>query len=311
MSFKEDRPMKTSSLLAAAILGAALFTACEKEKAIEMREEIPTNVPEGSLWLSLDASKGSGADTKALSLDDSGATDVLNAHWKDGEQVAVYINGTFLGFLTADALADPSKATLSGTINDNSGIVPGAEFVLLFPRATWDYTGQKGSLTGTGSIEDTYDYMMATVTVAGISGTTVTTTTTASFENQQSIYRFGFKFGGAPLNVKAFTVSSNRNKLVTSRSYSGGWNSTYGSLSVTPAAATSGLLYLSLRNENTNTGQNDMYSFSVIGDDDVLYLGHKSIPGDKLGYGKFISAKNVSVDKAQVHENYDQTNEVW
>jgi hypothetical protein len=96
----------------------------------------------------------------------------------------------------------------------------------------WDYTGQKGALTGTGSIEGTFDYATSTVTITDISGTVVTTTGTASFENEQSIYRFNFN-----QSVKWFSVSSNRNLLVTSRSYSGGWGSDYGSLSIDLATA--------------------------------------------------------------------------
>ena len=113
-----------------------------------------------------------------------------------------------------------------------------------------------------------------------------------------------------PLLVKEFTVLSNHNKLVTSRSYSGGWISTYGNLIVRPSSATSDLLYLSLRNENANTSEPDKFSFYVIGNNNALYLGEKDIPGDKLGNGKFISAQNIAVTKSNLAQSGTAT-VVW
>jgi len=284
------------------ILALATMAACQKaEEFVNVEPEVIP--PAGAYTLTVKASKT--VDSKALSLDGS----ALNAHWEDGETVAVYQEGNYLGQLEATADGtDGTKATLSGTLTV-TGVTQGAELMLLFPRADWNYTGQDGTIATIGS---TYDYASATVTVASVDdvNNTITTTDGADFVNQQSVYRFGFKVSGTPLSVKGFTLSSDHNKLVTSRSYSSGWVSTYGDLTVTPASATSDLLYVSLRNENGNTTEADQFSFYAIGEDDALYVGYKEIPGDKLGDGKFISAKSIAVTKPSLAQSGTAT-VVW
>ena len=284
------------------ILALATMAACQKaEEFVNVEPEVIP--PAGAYTLTVKASKT--VDSKALSLDGS----ALNAHWEDGETVAVYQEGNYLGQLEATADGtDATKATLSGTLTV-TGVTQGAELMLLFPRADWNYTGQDGTIATIGS---TYDYASATVTVASVDdvNNTITTTDGADFVNQQSVYRFGFKVSGTPLSVKGFTLSSDHNKLVTSRSYSSGWVSTYGDLTVTPASATSDLLYVSLRNENGNTTEADQFSFYAIGEDDALYVGYKEIPGDKLGDGKFISAKSIAVTKPSLAQSGTAT-VVW
>ena len=284
------------------ILALATMAACQKaEEFVNVEPEVIP--PAGAYTLTVKASKT--VDSKALSLDGS----ALNAHWEDGETVAVYQEGNYLGQLEATADGtDATKATLSGTLTV-TGVTQGAELMLLFPRADWDYTGQDGTIATIGS---TYDYASTTVTVASVDdvNNTITTTDGADFVNQQSVYRFGFKVSGTPLSVKGFTLSSDHGKLVTSRSYSGGWTSTYGGLTVTPASATSDLLYVSLRNENGNTTEADQFSFYAIGEDDALYVGYKEIPGDKLGNGKFISAKSIAVTKPSLAQSGTAT-VVW
>ena len=224
-------------------------------------------------------------DTKALDLINVNDKDRLNAYWKNEETVNVFRNGTCIGALTVVPAAGdkPRIATLTGPLAV-SGLQEGNVLTLLIPgRADekWDYTGQNGVLTGASSIEDSFDYATATVTIDKIVGTTVTTTADAQFENQQSIYRLDFN-----KSVKWFSVSSNRNKLVTSRSYSDGWTSAYGVLSVSLASAASSP-YLSLRNENTTEA--DTYTFFVRDYNNNLLTGTKEIPADKLGNGQFLA----------------------
>jgi len=115
--------------------------------------------------------------------------------------------------------------------------------------------------------------------------------------NQQSVFRFGFKVGGAgdPVKVKSFTVSAAQGQLATSVSFSD-FSSTYGAVSVESAATVAdNLYYLSLRNDNTSVA--DELSFSVIRDsDNALLEGIKSIPAVALGNGKYLTA-NVSVSQ--------------
>ena len=233
---------------------------------------------------------GDDAGTKALELVNEGAT--LNAYWVQDEKVGVYVNGAYAGQLLATPCTDATKATLSGTITaelqDNDAIL------LLYPDreditegTKWDYTGQAGAAPA-GDLAAKYDYATATLTVTGVDGSNVTTSGTATFENQQSIYRLDFKVNSSLKSVNWFSVSSSRNKLVTSRSYSSGWTSAYGSLKVSLTSGSASSLYMSLRNENTSV--TDTYSFQVMGGDDALYSGTKAIPADKLDKnGKFLA----------------------
>lgn len=66
-----------------------------------------------------------------------------------------------------------------------------------------------------------YDYATASVKVDAIVDTKVTTTADATFVNEQSIWRFGFKAGGNAISVKEFSITSNHGKLVQSRSWGG------------------------------------------------------------------------------------------
>ena len=309
--------------IAIAFLALAAIIACQKEEDFQ-KEEVPQEEekqPQNSelYTLSLQASKT--IQTKALSLDNDGAT--LNAYWRTGETVAVYLNGsgTLLGMLTAAADGtDATKATLTGYLTTVEGVQQGSELMLLFPRAEWDYTGQDGSAPDeTGSLASKYDYALATVTVASVDDVNkvITTTSGADFENQQSIYRFGFKIGGIgdAIPVKGFTVSATDGAFVKTGILTNlGWGYIYSSITVNVASGTLTMPYVALRNRiaNSSNTYDDIYHFSVIGADDALYLGKKTIPGSVLkGQGMFISAKSVSVGKARVAEDYNQTNTAW
>lgn len=236
----------------------------------------------GTYTLTIQASKGT--ETRALDLDGN----TLTPYWKNNDVVNVYKNGSFLGTITVQCTGEkPTTATLTGTM---TGTMPAKDDVLtlLIPRETWDYTQQTGALTGEGSIEDTFDYATATVTVDAIDEDSVTTTA-ADFRNEQSIYRFSFKNGSNALSVKDFTVSAVGGNLVQSRTLSGSdWTSVKGALVVKPVAATTDPLYISLRNETTTA--DDTYSFVVTSDNNALYMATKTIPAAALATpGKFVS----------------------
>ena len=298
--------------MAALFTGLALLAGCQKaeEELIKEEPEVVPELPAGSYTLTLEATKG--VDTKALSLDGS----TLNAHWVTGETVAVYLSGAYKGLLTATVNpSDNTRATLSGTLDNVEGVVAEAELTLLFPRADWDYTGQDGSAPSeSGSLATKYDYATATVTVASVSGSEVTTTGGASFVNEQSMYRFGFKEGGADpqIAIKGFTVSSTHNTLVRSRSWDGSaWAETFGPIAVEVAGEALTLPYASLRNTRVGSGNGDSYSFSVIGSDNALYLGGKDIPSSVMDVqGRFISAQSISVTRSNLTRSGTAT-EVW
>lgn len=303
--------------IAIALVGILALAGCQKiEEPIEEEPEVGPEQLAGSYTLTIEATKG--VDTKALKLDDG----TLNAYWRTDETVAVYLGGAYKGLLTATVNpSDNTWATLSGTLDNVDGVVADAVLTLLFPRAEWDYTGQQGSPPNAlGILAKEYDYALASVTVASISGSVVTTTGGANFANQQSIYRFSFKEVGSDdvLGAKGFTVTSANNALVRTRSWSGdAWTDTPGSITVT-AASTLALTYASLRNTlvspsnpNDNTPV-DTYSFSVIGSDNALYLGSKDIPASVLdAQGKYITAENIPVTKSNLAQPSGTATEVW
>ena len=318
MKKRKNKGEKLMKKFAWMFLAVIALAGCQKEaKPEEEKEQIP-QPSQGPYTLTLQASKG--ADTKALSLDES----TLNAYWKDGEQVAVYLGGTYLGMLTADADdSDNHKATLSGELTTVENVQQGSELTLLFPRADWDYTGQNGTAPSeTGSLATKYDYATASVTVASLDAInkTITVTSGANFQNQQSMYRFGFKAGGNTLAVNGFSVGSANNALVRSRSWSGGdWTENCGTIDVNTSGAQA-VSYVSLRNTlvGTPTQQQiadkstiDTYYFYVIGSDNALYTGQKKIPAQVMDVqGKFISAQNISVTKSDLSKS-GTTTVVW
>ncbi len=289
----------------AALLGAVLLAGCQRAEE-DLKEEKPQEpAAEGTFFLTVEASKG--ADTKALYLDTS--NNKLDAYWKSTEKVRVYKEGSYIGQLdvTPGAGDRPLTATLSGEITV-SGLSSGDALMLLIPRESWDYTGQVGTLA---DIESKYDYATASVTVATISGNSVTANQSADFLNQQSVYRFGFKAGTDAVSVKSFTVSSANDALVRTCSLDGTATES-GSITVTPASATSDLIYAALRNTRAGSSQDDSYSFSVIASDNSLYLGGKVIPATSLdAQGKFISAKTVEVSQTRLTASSTSTSEVW
>ena len=287
--------------------GLMVLAGCQKEDS-----EVPQTTPEEKAELAtykVTISATKGVDTKALSLD--GAT--LNAYWKTTDKVKVYKAGTCIGELSVvpEDGEKPILATLSGDLTAD-GLSANDALTLLIPRATWDYSGQTGVLTGTGSIEDTYDFGLASVNIVSIAGNAVTTSG-AMFENQQSIYRFGFKVSGTALSVKQFSVIASSNLLIRNRVWNGSsWASTPGSITVTSQSATSDLLWASLRNEKVGTSSADTYSFTVIGSDNAAYLGEKEIPATVLDkQGRFISAKSVAVSKVVMSKSSQTLAEVW
>ena len=270
-----------------ALLGAGLLAlaACQK---MTMENGTPA-LRQGMYTLTVEATKG--ADTKSLDL--SGSS--LNATWENGETVAVYLGGQYLGDLTATVSgASSHTASLSGTLNSATGIEENAVLTLLFPSDEWSYTGQRGTLVG---ISCNYDYALASVTIQSIDvNGQITTSANAVFSNQQSVYRFSFVKDGNPFNAAYFTVSAKSGKLVASRSYSGGWVSSFGPVDVSLGKESS-TAYVALRNDNTSA--NDTYSFDVTDTKNAVYVGGKSIASEHLGNGKYLGA-DVELTQARV-----------
>ncbi len=222
--------------LAALLIASATFVACSSDDDIISENQQPVN-PTVKYTMTINATKGDDATTRALSL--SGKT--LNVKWANTDKVSVFPASSWLtplGTLTA-AASDNGSTSLTGDLT--TAPTAGDQLNLLFPRATWDYTGQTGVLTGDNSIEKKYDYAQANVEVASVDGNKITTTGNANFQSQQAIVKFILQDnGGNAINASSLTVSAASKKLVTGKgfnskstthsgyTYDGGTSSTYG-----------------------------------------------------------------------------------
>ena len=318
--------MKTKSILGIVLMGiiCLCMVGCQNDDFMDKTNPLRTaqeGVTTGDTWsLTLEATISDVADTRALELvTEEGQRDVLNGYWEVDEQIGVYLNGAKLGSFEVTEVIEGTNgksAKLEGTGLSEEGMVDGDNVLtLIYPDNdnVWNYMGQNGTI---GAISRTYDYMLASLTV-NKSGDDVTyTQTNIEFTNQQSVYRFGFKDGESSIRVKQFTVNSSANTIVKGRTFnreSSDWVSTYGPLTVKPGDPTTSLLYVSILNELAGTANaEDTYEFSVITDDDALYMGTKEITASFFeNKSQFNSFKNVAMTQAKLTPNTDTTTDVW
>lgn len=203
--------------LAALLMAGAAFTACSNED--DFIKEQPVS-PTQKYTMTVNALKGSDATTRALSL--SGKT--LSAQWAATDEVSVFPEAwsstttlTQIGTLTAAASATGSTS-LAGEVETTS-LNTGNKVQMLFPRATWDYTGQKGVLLAeddaVNAIEKKYDYALATPEVT-VDGSNITAN--AAFQSQQAIVKFNLQdAGGSAINATSLKIYANGGQLVQSR----------------------------------------------------------------------------------------------
>lgn len=205
--------MKSIQMMAALLLAVAATTACSNDdNAIDETTPATTGAPK-TYTLTVTASKGGEATTRALSIDGTGA---LNATWTAGDAIRVMkrremlgnVDFALLGTLTATTVsADGLTATFTGSLDEDKvttagGLAAGDKLLLGYPGTNlgsstsalvFNYNGQDGTLQ---TLASNYDYCMTTtskskmVTVASVDGGVVTTKGTASFTNQQAIVRF-------------------------------------------------------------------------------------------------------------------------
>ena len=303
--------MKKITMIMAALLAAMAWTGCKDTLETDdpsAREEKPVAVRD-SVILTLEAGKR--INTKALALDTSGEKDQLNAFWTSDEKVYVFASGleTSIGTLTATPdNTDKTKATLRGNI-DATGLAKGQTLTLLFPRATWSYDNQGGTLS---SSESNFDYARTQVTIESIDSEQITTTKSTTFENQQSIYRFGFRYGtveGPTIRTKTLLLTSNQIKLAKTVNAITGANTYFASgvpmtielstaLTAVQAAAHE-LIYVAILNDNTT--QDDTFSFTIYDADGATYKGSRTITSTHLA-SPFVSAKTIPMARLELSQ---------
>ena len=176
------------------LIAGLMLTACSSDDTVV---EQKTLEPGKTYYLTVDATKGSDAMTRALNL--SGST--LTASWATTEHV--YVQGTlvsnsskfwFEGTIQPQtagtttrlngAISLPTSYTIS--VDDAIGIPHTLN--LQFPRSgALDYTGQKGTLA---DIAANYDYATATAHVVELDDNHIMASSSVTFENQQAIVKF-------------------------------------------------------------------------------------------------------------------------
>ena len=240
--------------------------------------EQPIN-PTGKYVMTVNASKGSDATTRALTIGGSSGKKLI-AYWDGTEKVTVKEGATPLGTLTTitpDA-TDNTKAKLSGTLDKAPS---GTSLTLELCSPT--YGSQDGTLA---YIASNCDYATATTTVT-YDNDNKTITGNASFINQQAIVKFTLKdIYGFPIKANRFTISSGNDKIVQNIDQD---NFTYGSLKLTidPASET-GELYTAIRH-NLGTSETDDITLTAV------EINHDSCVYQKSGV-KFESGYYYSVN---------------
>lgn len=236
------------------IVAVVLLAACTADSVLSEKAQ------EESLVLTVHAVKGEeGVTTRGLEL--SGKT--LNAVWTSDDKVAALTDdwSSVVGTLT------PSTTGTAATVLKSAMTVAvgsDAHLHLLFPRSTWDYTGQDGSL---GTLSASFDYALADVVVQRATTTTIHASD-AVFDNQQAVVRFILTDqDGSAINASSLTIHDASGKLVQ-RVLAG--TDQYGDLTVTPKTAANEL-YTALRGvDNSNLTLTalvggDTYTYSKTG----------------------------------------------
>lgn len=236
------------------IVAVVLLAACTADSVLSEKAQ------EESLVLTVHAVKGEeGVTTRGLEL--SGKT--LNAVWTSDDKVAALTDdwSSVVGTLT------PSTTGTAVTVLKSAmtiAVGSDAHLHLLFPRSTWDYTGQDGSL---GTLSASFDYALADVVVQRATTTTIHASD-AVFDNQQAVVRFILTDqDGSAINASSLTIHDASGKLVQ-RVLAG--TDQYGDLTVTPKTAANEL-YTALRGvDNSNLTLTalvggDTYTYSKTG----------------------------------------------
>ena len=286
---------KTMSILGALAIAAALtpgFTACTSDDNIISEQPsvktytviIPATMPDDTT-------------TRAVSFDGTTSTSTFAST----EKVYVYNvtkNEMMGGYLQPSNITNDGKnSDLTGELT-GTAIEAGNELKLM-------YNLNNVSTNKTDDLYKTYtyfDYKYQDGTQAGVldgaeamvivssytSGGALTTTSNASFQPMQSMFRFLFEDeNNTPINVKRLMVKSKNNAIVqylyplkTSGQYA------YSEVFSTLATATTNYIYMTLCiNESLSIG--DELTFTATDDNDIEYKGTKAAPTDGFVNGKY------------------------
>ena len=328
--------------LAALLMAGAAFAACTSSSDSIIEEQPAEPTAPKTCTLTVNATKGGDATTRALALDESGEKNELNATWTAGDKVAVYymhpkdmggeIMYTPTQIGTLEAQSSGASTTLTGDIT-TTGITIGGMFG--DPSETHDlttddklylsYSGTLGeglqafSQQQDGSLQtlaNYFDYAGADVTVSGVSGSTVSINeASAQFENLSYIIRFTLQ-DKATGNV--ISPSSLSFECQTTGEYPVVGTTNIDILDATYTANGAGVVFVQLPRTNQTTGfTGDITLTATVGDKTYTYT--KS--GVNFTNGKYyeITVKmtkvptlaDVFTDGAVVDVKFNTANDEW
>lgn len=214
--------------------------------------------------------------TKAVT--DNGTSAV--ATFKTTENVYVYnqsVKAIDDGVLHPSADAD--EATFTGTLNKTYS--EGNILKVLYntnSAGVVDYSDQDGA------IENVKDAGTGEVTISSVSGGVITTTT-ATMDNLQSIFRFTFTYKGSEISgIRFVRIFSSNGKLLSQYDVVKG-TGTYGPVTISRSDdLADNYVYAGLRFD-ANGG--DQIVFQVIDANGKVYSGSKNAPASGFAVGKF------------------------
>ena len=301
-----------------AILALGL-AACNKENLVET-PEVPETAAAPVYQISIPASMGT--DTKAVTPGEGGklvtsfsmADDIyVGKYFGPGyglipacsEYVSIYLHADAnakTANLTCDALSFGYWDSITYDGENYEDVFMAEELenddqLLLIYNSKYEsigYWDQTGTIEGLNS----FDYALAIVDVSNVSGDAISgytaTTSSASFENLQSMYRFTFTGLPVGVGVSSVVISSAGNKLFERYFPASGYGDS-GNITITLDAAArtangEGVVYAALRFTELGGSETDKISFTVTGTDGNIYLAEKNSPVGGFSNSKYYTS---------------------
>ena len=233
------------SMAALLMASAAVFTACSNDD--DIIGEQPAASSQQTYTMTIEATKGGDAATRALALDGN----TLNATWQTTDEVAVYNytqQAALGGHLSPQSAG--ASATLTGSL---TGSVAKDDVVYLrWPSVDADYTGQDGTLE---TIAQRYDYTTGIAKVTSVDGTAIVAEDSSpsggpvTFTNSQAIVKFTLidKATNSPINATQFTIDAKvgeESRLIQSLTYPDAY--TLGPITINRTEPTDNVVYAAL-----------------------------------------------------------------
>ena len=282
---------KTFLSLSALTIAVALttsFTACSNE---DLTVESAVQPAEQTFTLCIPATLDNG--TRAVSFNDGdakGGKPTNNVTFTEKEKVAVYNVTKKIVYSRAlkpsDISEDGKHCNLNGTLNED--IDQGDELKLYYNLSRANVAYKYSSQDGTE--EKVLDACEATVTVGGYKDKKLTTTTTATLQPLQSVFRFQFvDENGEPIFVKSLAIKSKNNALVGSYDP---LKDTYeeqnvcANYDINLAAVSDDYIYLAIRIDKGRS-DGDVLKFVVTDEDGNIYRCTKKAPKGGFQNGKY------------------------